>query len=449
MVKIFSPFSLNRKQVHFRLLCLMLSGCALILFISSCLKTAGTTTGTDNPEIAVSFIDGDSPKAVTGQLSIYHPDQNTAVNPDPLLSYFVNASESCSIPKEDLEALTVSDPVLVKKSSGSLAFNLVLEAGEIGGIIRGLTYEAQTRQLYMEESEIENALEFPVGALGSSDGIIEGLPAGEVSFYLYVPGTPYVSAVQQEGYTLVSLPEEQFIAMVITDQGNIYGFTDSIAPGDSMVMRIHSREGNIPPDSVPQDTVLRLMSTISLPVLYDTVFSSIWISELCDLADHPHSLMYMHGASIIDIQGQDTVWEYSQDAVTWAQLLLHELLSSKKILFSSYFIDSVWVTSTRTEEQHEKTSCNIHKEPNPYVRLDSAYFLKENSWELEYQLYFTGLEIDTIGVNGIVTDSTGPIDTVLIYSLPPEFLSPEMDDTLHINTWRQGDQAWSDTTWYP
>jgi hypothetical protein len=409
------------------------------LFCLSCLlRSAGTSTGTENPEIEISFIqDGDS-AVVSGTLDIYEAGQIPVSNPSPIMRYSIVETSSFTVPVEDLEILFSSDQGLKKqsRSASTYDFNLVLKSQHQGGIVQGLRFDSQNRTVTFDGREIEK-LFFSISPLSYYRGIIEEDFSGEYPIFLYIPGTPYKSDIRDKKFELENIPAaHSFKGRILTNSGRVYVLPDSIRSGDSIQISSVSLE-----NSILMDTVSTLISTADWPIYSDTVFSSLWLSNFCTLKGHPNTLIYM--------QEDGLSGTLVPELITWSQLPEKEMLCSKKMVFSSYKDSSEGISFYEIENAREEDKCRHHGFQNENIRLDSAYIFSGDSWEISLRLYFTSLEIDSITVRTITIDTNNVPDTVVLFSFPRDTLPEFLSDSLHIWTWREDDRVWVDTLWYP
>jgi hypothetical protein len=405
-------------------------------------KSAGTSSGTDNPEIA--FTEEEHSTVVTGTLDLYLADQNTILYPDPILSYTLEQAEAFTLPTADLEDLFSAGLVPAKRTAGGAlhAFHLVLNAGNKGGLLRELTYNTDEGLILFQEEKIEGILEFPVSELLTSSGTIENILNEEYPVFVYVPGTPYTSTIEVDSFQLLHLPTGVFPGKAITNRGNIYTLAETFHHNDSLRIHLDQVEHTIPLDSLPLDTTLHLISMVKYAIDWDTTFAPFWISEICDLKGHPNALIHRSFRKT-STNSPDSSWEKATRSITWSQLSLQTIMHAKKIIYISTLIDSAWVSNSRIEERRKATECNINNEPDEHIRLDSAEFLWETNWLQDYSLHFTSLEIDQL------TGTVSTLDTVKSYqsSEPNELIPHKIPDTLKVRKWIHRNVTWEDTLW--
>jgi hypothetical protein len=446
VVRLFSRASAKLIWLSGGLLLGVLWGCFLD-------KTAGTSSGAENPELVVSFSEGGGPIAVTGNLELYESTQNPVLSPDPVFSVSLDNSSRVVIPSHMLEVIGNGDSTLARVSAKTAPrhFNLVLRADRYGGILQGFSYDKTNKIILKENKTVDSEVPFPLKTLFNSSWKVAGAQTSGAVVFLFIPGSPYKALVKDSLFEIKYLPEGNYAGRLLTDSGWVYTLKNSLQTGTDQTAIPDKVEKQVDADAVnlllPKDTVPRMTSSNRYFVIEDTVMSSILISDICEAANHSGAMVRVLDSIQISLRDTDSAaareWKY----IPWSELDESEILRSKKITFYSIQYDSGWEGTHEIKLRDEWRNCAATKAPNTDMHLDSLYLFYMDTWKLKRILYFPLRKIDTLLVKAVPAGPGAHPDTIMLRRVPPDPQQSNPPDSLVIRQWNLGDSAWSDTLW--
>lgn len=224
----------NTPATHAFLLLSALAGVGL--FQGGC---EGTSSGVDNPSVAVSFRDDAGTAArVTGDLNVYAYDQNPAIDPQPLWTVQVRNSALATLTGDDFDRInTAASKVAAskaaaaaKRSAGSLAetdkpirFNLSFKGqSRTGAVVFDLLYDPSAKAFSNYGDGQVVGIDIRPKALARYQARLArtGLHLDGVN-RVYIPGTDFSATLTDSGFAFDGLPEGTFPLRVMAQDGRI------------------------------------------------------------------------------------------------------------------------------------------------------------------------------------------------------------------------------------
>ncbi len=205
---------------------------------------AGGSSGVDNPEVKVAFVDANGLSAsVSGTLSLYLADQNPAVDPVPLLQKQLNADSAAVLGAPDF------------RIDSARAYNVHLVSDDSSGaLLRDLVYDPGARAFRLRDSALSGRLPLRIVPLVRYEGVLER-DGAEALLRVIAPGTPYQATVVDSLFVLEGVPGDVPLVLHLLDQdGQERPLAPAQAgPGDKPRHRVDTTASvvNRPPPPAP------------------------------------------------------------------------------------------------------------------------------------------------------------------------------------------------------
>ncbi len=185
-------------------------------------RVAGTSSGVDNPQLTLAFHDSTGlALRVTGDLNLYSQDQNPAVDPEPLWTLKLKASDSTNLTSNDIERISTSDSVL--------HFNLQLKTENQTGILNfGLTYNSKTKVFSQLRGGALSRLEMKPKPLVHYQAHVSGPTSKDQLSRMYIPGTPFQATLVDSVFFFEDLPPGVFPLRLLEGDGQIFPVAESL-----------------------------------------------------------------------------------------------------------------------------------------------------------------------------------------------------------------------------
>ncbi len=166
---------------------------------------AGGSSGVDNPEILVAFVDAGGAQArVTGTLSLYLADQNPATDPDPILKKQLAGDSAAKLSALDF------------RIDSARAYNLHLVSDDSSGsLLRNLSYDPGSRRFRLRDSGVSAPIALPLAPLVRYEGILER--EGPELIRIVAPGTPWQAVVVDSLFVLEGVPANESLLLHLLD----------------------------------------------------------------------------------------------------------------------------------------------------------------------------------------------------------------------------------------
>jgi hypothetical protein len=214
---------------------------------------AGTSSGVDNPQIAVAFADSSGASArVSGTLSLYGENQNPALTSAPFATFRLDNSAMIQLSGLDIvrslpgtstnSTQTTGEPRVLAKASASIelgvetvdtvvSFNVYLRTdGKDGALAMGLTYDGRNKKFSLAQDTAATRLTLAPRPLRRVEAILSRPNPSEGPDRIFIAGTPFVAVVVDSQFILEEVPEGLFNLKLLTGEGKIYDVKEPLDP---------------------------------------------------------------------------------------------------------------------------------------------------------------------------------------------------------------------------
>jgi len=240
--------------------------CAFSLFrcqLGSSDKITGTSSGVDNPELTVAFVDSSgTAMRVSGTLSLYGQDQIPAVDHLPLAQITLDNNASVLLSSFDFErngeALSSRLSVLGKggelsKIDTVISFNLLVRTdGNQGALAMGFAYDGRNRRFIRGIDSSLSRVDLIPTPLQNAQGVIIRKEGHEGPDRVFIPGTPFLAVLVDSIFVLEGLPEGLFDLKILTSDGQIVGIEEKLKSGKDGRFT-ENEEWESPPEDTPHE----------------------------------------------------------------------------------------------------------------------------------------------------------------------------------------------------
>jgi hypothetical protein len=200
-------------------------------------RVAGTSSGVDNPQLTVAFIDSNGGmQRVTGTLSLYREDQNPALDIQPLASLklenttFVNLS-GLDFDRNSHQALTKMMASVTAALDTTVKFNILLRTdGQQGALAIGLTYDGNKHSFAYSNDSTLKRFELIPKPLRKVQATLAHNLKGTGPDRIFIPGTPYLAVLVDSVFEIDDVPEGSFALKVLTGEGKIVSVLQQLDP---------------------------------------------------------------------------------------------------------------------------------------------------------------------------------------------------------------------------
>jgi hypothetical protein len=215
---------------------------------------AGTTSGVDNPELKVAFVDaGGKALAITGELDVYARDQIPAVDAEPLFSIKVKNSTFTTLTGADFTRLRVgaakvaasaqvtsaakvsSESIAGGEDTAAIPFNLILKTQDrAGSLMMGFRYDTSSKAFSNAGSALSSVdvLPKPLARCQAKVALDSVRGGGRI----FIPGTPYLAALVNGAFALEDMPEGVFPVQLLGADGKVYPILEPWVTRDSTLV---------------------------------------------------------------------------------------------------------------------------------------------------------------------------------------------------------------------
>ncbi len=412
---------------------------SLLWAILSCNpQTAGTSSGTENPEIVLSFSENNTSTLANGELQLFASSQNIIIDPEPLARFAVSNDSELVISIDSMENILESSQLIpLEEESLSSSFNFVFRENQRGGFVGGLTFSKGKGHIERNGLTLD-VLEIPLKMTDIYNGELILNEPWEDPIFIYIPGTDVKSNVESNNFEVDGLVELDS-ARIMMRSGKIFKVVEPKITGDSLVVDNLSYE-----DSVDIRDLGYAPTISRFTMLQDTVTAPVVLNSPCELVDYPKYLLDYIPTERIDPQRPGSFSDTG--TVTWDAILWKLDIRGYDFFLDFSSSDGGMPIRVFYEFVPPQPICRITQFAENVI-MDSAYVIHPQSFENLGKINFTGLVIDTLRSSFYSVEDTTSLPGRI--SSPPANWPPPFATKMETWDWVEGDSIRSDTLYFP
>lgn len=213
---------------------------------------AGSSSGVDNPEIALAFTSSSSAAlTTTGSLSIYQSNQNPALDPNPIVQVRLVNDSSISLSETDFI------PAGDSTGDSTQSYNVLFIGDDsTGGLLQSITFNPKTGKFSLGDTGVTR-VSMKLSPLVNYASTLQGASDSNPE-RVFIPGTPFQCVVVDSGFAFTQIPSGTFPVHLITGSGVELPLPDSLNTLSPKPIPVNSGATPIPRPPAPPPPPLQV-----------------------------------------------------------------------------------------------------------------------------------------------------------------------------------------------
>lgn len=180
-------------------------------------RSAGTSSTTGNPvKVGFGFQRDGSPSGFTGEVGLFPTAYMPVFDTVPLAVYAITG-DSLIFTKDSVELILgrMADSLLQISADSIFSFNAFLKSSDgFGAALLGIRYH-MGKGFYKPDQWGPAGGQIVLGALSDYQGSVSVELNSRTAYFLYLPGTPFYSRLEEDKFSLKALPAGRYEPLLL------------------------------------------------------------------------------------------------------------------------------------------------------------------------------------------------------------------------------------------